>query len=127
MRRHTSLMWLGCRSLISVVPLSPSELQLSPLGPEARVLRALTAAAFGQRRKMLRSSLATMDLSTTSGSMQRRQRRKLLGKAGAVTLCDAAGIDADMRAEAVSVGGFIQLVRSFLAMHTPVQSQDDAA
>jgi 16S rRNA A1518/A1519 N6-dimethyltransferase RsmA/KsgA/DIM1 with predicted DNA glycosylase/AP lyase activity len=91
------------------------------------VLRALTAAAFGQRRKMLRSSLATMDLSTTSGSMQRRQRRKLLGKAGAVTLCDAAGIDADMRAEAVSVGGFIQLVRSFLAMHTPVQSQDDAA
>ncbi len=59
--------------------------------PEASILKALekvTAAAFGQRRKMLRSSLKT------------------LGGAG---LCEAAGIDPDARAETVDVAGFLRL------------------
>jgi len=53
-------------------------------------LEQVTAAAFGQRRKMLRSSL------------------KRLGGAG---LCEAAGIDPNGRAETVSVAGFLALAR----------------
>ena len=120
---------------MSVVPLPPSELQLSPVGPEATVLRALVAAAFGQRRKMLRSSLATLDLdallpaaacvatsappqSVVGGSRQQRRQRRRLGKAGAVSLCDAAGIDAGKRDEAVSVDGFIKLVQTLIKTKT---------
>ena len=51
-------------------------------------LERVTGAAFGQRRKMLRSSL------------------KPLGGEG---LCAAAGIDPQLRAEAVSVDGFLAL------------------
>ena len=51
-------------------------------------LQALTAAAFGQRRKMLRSSL------------------KLVG---GETLCAAAGVDASVRAENVSVAQFLAM------------------
>lgn len=54
-------------------------------------LEAVTAAAFGQRRKMLRSSL------------------KALGGAG---LCERAGIDPDLRAEVVDVAGFIRLAQA---------------
>jgi 16S rRNA A1518/A1519 N6-dimethyltransferase RsmA/KsgA/DIM1 with predicted DNA glycosylase/AP lyase activity len=99
------------------------------------VLRALTAAAFGQRRKMLRSSLATLDLdallpaaacvatsappqSVVGGSRQQRRQRRRLGKAGAVSLCDAAGIDAGKRDEAVSVYGFIKLVQTLIKTKT---------
>ncbi|MET0293987.1 MAG: 16S rRNA (adenine(1518)-N(6)/adenine(1519)-N(6))-dimethyltransferase RsmA [Phenylobacterium sp.] len=51
-------------------------------------LQALTAAAFGQRRKMLRSSLKPL---------------------GGTALCAAAGIDADRRAETLSVAEFLAL------------------
>ena len=51
-------------------------------------LQALTAAAFGQRRKMLRSSL------------------KLVG---GEALCAAVGIDASLRAENVSVAQFLAM------------------
>jgi 16S rRNA (adenine1518-N6/adenine1519-N6)-dimethyltransferase len=51
-------------------------------------LQTVTAAAFGQRRKMLRSSL------------------KALGGAG---LCEQVGIDPDRRAETVPVEGFLAL------------------
>ncbi|HTI66515.1 MAG TPA: 16S rRNA (adenine(1518)-N(6)/adenine(1519)-N(6))-dimethyltransferase RsmA [Caulobacteraceae bacterium] len=59
--------------------------------PPAELLKRLekvTAAAFGQRRKMLRSSLKTL---------------------GGEALCKAAGIDADVRAETISVEGFLRL------------------
>lgn len=62
-----------------------------PNAPPPDVLRALervTAAAFGQRRKMLRSSL------------------KFLGGAA---LCEAAGIDPNARAEVIDVPGFLRL------------------
>ncbi len=74
--------------------------RLAPLAehPEAPLLAALervTAAAFGQRRKMLRSSLKTL---------------------GGEALCVAAGIEADRRAETVPVSGFLDLARALQAM-----------
>jgi 16S rRNA (adenine1518-N6/adenine1519-N6)-dimethyltransferase len=51
-------------------------------------LERVTGAAFGQRRKMLRSSLKPL---------------------GGATLCEAAGIDPDARAETIDVAGFLRL------------------
>lgn len=56
-------------------------------------LQKVTRAAFGQRRKMLRSSL-----------------RRLDGEA----LCAKAGIDANARAETIPVAGFLALAESWL-------------
>jgi 16S rRNA (adenine1518-N6/adenine1519-N6)-dimethyltransferase len=53
-------------------------------------LEQVTQAAFGQRRKMLRSSLKPL---------------------GGEALCRAAGVDPDLRAEAVGVTGFLTLAR----------------
>lgn len=61
--------------------------------PDPNLLTALektTQAAFGQRRKMLRSSLKTL---------------------GGMALCEAAGIDPDVRAETVDIDGFLALAR----------------
>ncbi|HEY2662476.1 MAG TPA: 16S rRNA (adenine(1518)-N(6)/adenine(1519)-N(6))-dimethyltransferase RsmA [Caulobacteraceae bacterium] len=73
--------------------------RLAPLPdrPAASLLAALekvTAAAFGQRRKMLRSSLKTL---------------------GGEALCEAAGIAAHRRAETVPVEGFLELARALIA------------
>ena len=69
---------------------------ITPLGQpvakaNADALARVTAAAFGQRRKMLRSSL------------------KPLGDAAA--LCEAAGLDATLRAKQVTIEGFCALAR----------------
>jgi len=56
----------------------------------AAALERVTQAAFGQRRKMLRSSLKSL---------------------GGEALCRSAGIDANLRAEAVGVPGFLALAR----------------
>ncbi len=59
--------------------------------PDSAMLKRLervTAAAFGQRRKMLRSSLKQL---------------------GGAALCEAAGIEPDARAEVVDVAGFLRL------------------
>ena len=75
----------------AVVRLAPREDR-----PEAKLLAALervTAAAFGQRRKMLRSSLKVL---------------------GGEALCSAAGIEADRRAETVPVAGFLDLARALI-------------
>jgi len=53
-----------------------------------RKLERATAAAFGQRRKMLRSSLKPL---------------------GGAALCEAAGIEPDARAETIDVAGFLRL------------------
>jgi 16S rRNA (adenine1518-N6/adenine1519-N6)-dimethyltransferase len=68
-----------------------------PDRPSDEVIRSLqrvTEAAFGQRRKMLRSSL------------------KLLGGA---QLCEAVGLDPDLRAENVPVAGFLALADVLLS------------
>jgi 16S rRNA (adenine1518-N6/adenine1519-N6)-dimethyltransferase len=57
-----------------------------------QTLEKVTAAAFGQRRKMLRSSL------------------KALGDAEA--LLEAAGLEGTRRAEEISVEGFCALARA---------------
>jgi 16S rRNA (adenine1518-N6/adenine1519-N6)-dimethyltransferase len=62
-----------------------------------RALESVTAAAFGQRRKMLRSSLRAL---------------------GGAELCAAAGVDADRRAEEIPVEGFLALAAQTLANQT---------
>lgn len=61
----------------------------APAGVRPRVLEALTAAAFGQRRKMLRQSLR--------------------GVPGALDALEPLGIDPTRRAETVSVDEFVAL------------------
>jgi 16S rRNA (adenine1518-N6/adenine1519-N6)-dimethyltransferase len=63
-----------------------------PPGVTPRILEQLTAAAFGQRRKMLRQSLK--------------------GMAGALDALDQLGIAAERRAETVSVEEFVALARA---------------
>jgi len=63
-----------------------------PEGVDPGVLERLTAAAFGQRRKMLRSSLKSVP--------------------NALDALQALGIDWERRAETVSVDEFVELARS---------------
>ncbi|MDR3498556.1 MAG: 16S rRNA (adenine(1518)-N(6)/adenine(1519)-N(6))-dimethyltransferase RsmA [Parvibaculum sp.] len=76
----------------TVVELIPRAEPLAPADP--RAMEVVVAAAFGQRRKMLRSSL-----------------RSLTGDAAA--LLDAAGIDGTRRAEELSVEEFCALARAY--------------
>jgi 16S rRNA (adenine1518-N6/adenine1519-N6)-dimethyltransferase len=73
----------------SVVQLKP---RAAPLPCDAGKLERVTAAAFGQRRKMLRQSLKA---------------------AGPVDLMlEAAGIDGAARAEEIDVAGFVRLANA---------------
>ena len=60
----------------------------APPTERLHALERVTGAAFGQRRKMLRSSLKTL---------------------GGEALCRAAGVDPDARAETIDVAGFLRL------------------
>ena len=61
--------------------------------PDLDALESITAAAFGQRRKMLRSSLKGL---------------------GGGALCEKAGISPDARAEVIDLAGFLALARASL-------------
>jgi 16S rRNA (adenine1518-N6/adenine1519-N6)-dimethyltransferase len=61
-----------------------------PADVELKALEAVTREAFGQRRKMLKSSLKAL---------------------GGAALCEASGIDPEARAETVDVAGFLALAR----------------
>ena len=63
-----------------------------PAGVNADVLERITAAAFGQRRKMMRSSLKSVP--------------------GALGALASLGIDIERRAETVSVEEFVALARA---------------
>lgn len=63
-----------------------------PEGVDARTIERLTGAAFGQRRKMLRSSLKQMP--------------------GALEAAEELGIDSQRRAETVSVEEWVKLARA---------------
>jgi 16S rRNA (adenine1518-N6/adenine1519-N6)-dimethyltransferase len=76
----------------SVVELLP---RADPLSCDARALAAVTQAAFGQRRKMLRQSL------------------KSLPNANAIALLQQAGIDPTQRAEEIDVRGFVTLAQAY--------------
>jgi 16S rRNA (adenine1518-N6/adenine1519-N6)-dimethyltransferase len=78
----------------SVVDLTP---RAEPLACDLAVLERVTAAAFGQRRKMLRQSLKTLGVDAA----------RLLGE---------AGIEATKRAEDIDIPGFVALARTVAAM-----------
>ncbi len=78
----------------SVVRLIP---RAEPLPCSGRDLSAVTAAAFGQRRKMLRQSLKPLGVD-------------------AAALLDAAGIEPTARAETVPVEGFVALANAWAAL-----------
>jgi 16S rRNA (adenine1518-N6/adenine1519-N6)-dimethyltransferase len=73
----------------SVVHIVPAR---APQGVTAQVMERVTEAAFGQRRKMLRSSLKSVP--------------------GALDALDALAIDATRRAETLSVDEFVSLARA---------------
>ena len=76
----------------AVVRLTPRGDRPSPARLDA--LQAVTAAAFGQRRKMLRASLKAL---------------------GGEPLIEAAGLDPQARAETIDVAGFLRLADGWLA------------
>jgi 16S rRNA (adenine1518-N6/adenine1519-N6)-dimethyltransferase len=76
----------------AVVHIVPAE---QPAGVEPRVMERLTEAAFGQRRKMLRSSLKSLP--------------------GALEAAKALGIDTERRAETLTVDEWIALARELSA------------
>jgi 16S rRNA (adenine1518-N6/adenine1519-N6)-dimethyltransferase len=90
----------------SVVELIP---RASPTLCDAATLSALTQAAFGQRRKMLRQSLKAFAAS----------RRLDLAAALA-----AAGLEPTMRAEEVDVAGFAALARAAAGPAFPAETTD---
>ena len=85
---HRSAFTPPPKVMSAVVHLVPGE---APEGVEVKVLERLTAAAFGQRRKMLRQSLK--------------------GVPGALEALDRLGLDGTRRAETVSVAEFVALAR----------------
>lgn len=85
---HRSAFTPPPKVMSAVVHVVPGE---APAGVALKTLERLTAAAFGQRRKMLRQSLR--------------------GVPGALDALEAEGIDATRRAETVSVAEFVRLAR----------------
>lgn len=73
-------------AVVHIVPTEP------PDGVEHAMLETITAAAFGQRRKMLRQSLKPVP--------------------GALEAIETLGIDAQRRAETVSVDEFVEIARA---------------
>lgn len=85
---HRSAFTPPPKVMSAVVHIVPAE---APEGVAVAVLERITAAAFGQRRKMLRQSLK--------------------GVAGALDALDRIGVDPTRRAETVSVAEFVALAR----------------
>ena len=86
---HRSAFTPPPKIMSAVVHLTPAPM---PDGVSAKVLESLTAAAFGQRRKMLRQSLK--------------------GVPGALDALSAIGLAETLRAENVSVAEFVALARA---------------
>ena len=85
---HRSAFTPPPKVMSAVVHVVPTD---APDGVALKVLERLTAAAFGQRRKMLRQSLKAVP--------------------GAIDAAEAVGIDVTRRAETVSVAEFVALAR----------------
>ena len=73
----------------AVVHITPGE---AAAGVDPKRIEQVTEAAFGQRRKMLRSSLKSLP--------------------GALQALEDLGIDPERRAETLSVAEFVQIARS---------------
>jgi 16S rRNA (adenine1518-N6/adenine1519-N6)-dimethyltransferase len=89
MNVHRSAFTPPPKVMSAVVHIVPT---VAPQGVRVATLERLTAAAFGQRRKMLRQSLKSV--------------------AGAAHAMEALGIDPTRRAETVSVAEWVELARS---------------
>jgi 16S rRNA (adenine1518-N6/adenine1519-N6)-dimethyltransferase len=89
MKVHRSAFVPPPKVMSAVVHIVP---KAAPAGVRAATLEALTAAAFGQRRKMLRQSLKALP--------------------GGLEALEALGIDASRRAETLSVEEFVALART---------------
>jgi 16S rRNA (adenine1518-N6/adenine1519-N6)-dimethyltransferase len=89
MNVHRSAFTPAPKVMSAVVHIVPAA---HPEGVQVATLERLTAAAFGQRRKMLRQSLR--------------------GMPGAVEAAERIGIDLTRRAETVSVGEWVELARA---------------
>ena len=88
MRVHRSAFTPPPKVMSAVIHIVPKP---APEGVRAATLERLTAAAFGQRRKMLRASVK--------------------GLPGALSAMDKVGIDTSRRAETLSVDEFIAVAR----------------
>jgi 16S rRNA (adenine1518-N6/adenine1519-N6)-dimethyltransferase len=88
MKVHRSAFVPPPKVMSAIVHIVPAA---QPDGVDPATLERLTAAAFGQRRKMLRRSLATIP--------------------GAVEALEALGIDPERRAETLAVSDFAALAR----------------
>ena len=88
MNVHRSAFVPPPKVMSAIVAITPAE---QPEGVEPAVLERLTEAAFGQRRKMLRSSLKNVP--------------------GGLDALAKVGIDAERRAEPVSVAEFVEVAR----------------
>jgi len=86
---HRSAFTPPPKVMSAVVHIVPED---APAGVDFSILERLTAAAFGQRRKMLRQSLKSVP--------------------GALEALEAVGIDPTRRAETVSVAEFVELARA---------------
>lgn len=88
MKVHRSAFTPPPKVMSAIVHVEPGDM---PQGVSARLLETLTAAAFGQRRKMLRQSLKSVP--------------------GAVDALAKVGIEETRRAETLEVGEFVALAR----------------
>ena len=88
MKVHRSAFVPPPKVMSAVVHITPAA---RPEEVSAATLERVTAAAFGQRRKMLRRALA--------------------GLPGAVAALETLGIDTERRAETLAVGDFVNLAR----------------
>jgi 16S rRNA (adenine1518-N6/adenine1519-N6)-dimethyltransferase len=87
----------------SVVELVP---RANPFPCDAKALSAVTQAAFGQRRKMLRQSLKTLGVD-------------------ALALLAEAGLDPSCRAEEIEVEGFAALARALTGLRGEAQAPSE--
>ena len=88
MKVHRSAFTPPPKVMSAIVHVTPAAM---PEGVCAKTLEAVTAAAFGQRRKMLRQSLK--------------------GVAGALDALETLGIDPQRRAETLSIDEFVAIAR----------------
>jgi 16S rRNA (adenine1518-N6/adenine1519-N6)-dimethyltransferase len=86
---HRSAFTPPPKVMSAVVHITPTE---PPAGVDVAVLERVTAAAFGQRRKMLRQSLKAVP--------------------GALAAAEAIGIDVSRRAETLTVAEFVAIARA---------------
>jgi len=101
--RAEIVMDLPARAFTPPPKVASAVVRLTPLPerPDDALIEALqrvTQAAFGQRRKMLRSALRDL---------------------GGATLCEGAGIDPDARAETIPIDGFLAMAKVRLAQSAP--------